>query len=168
MRKISLMILIVFSIAAHGLGRNEGTLRKELEILKPFVGKTWLSETKDPSGRMTLHFLLRWESMHDGKILRHYGECSELKIQTDGYFYYDSDKKEIAYLWLTSNGNITVGNVKGEAGKLLLYGFVIFPDRKLEFRNTFEMTPVGKIVDQYFRFEDGEWKAGHSRVYTAK
>ena len=152
----------------HCLGQNEVPLRKELDILKPFVGKTWVSESTDPSGRMILHFLLRFEPMHDGKILKFYGECRELKSRSDGYYYYDPDQKKIAYLWLTSNGNVTVGNVKEEDGKIRAYGYAIFPDLKLKFRNTYEFTPDGKLHDNYFRYEDGEWKAGHSRIYAEK
>jgi len=25
-----------------------------------------------------------------------------------------------------------------------------------------EITPVGKVVDKFFSFEGGDWKAGHS------
>jgi hypothetical protein len=168
MKKLNLIISIALLMSTYCLGLNEVSLRQELDILKPFVGKIWFCESADPSGHMTLHFLRRFEAMHDGKILRYYGECKELNSQTDGYYYYDPDKQEIAFLWLTSNGNITVGNVKEEDGKILAYGYAIISSRKLEFRNIYEFTSDGKLHDKWFSFEDGEWKAGHSRVYTAK
>jgi hypothetical protein len=112
--------------------------------------------------------MCRYEPMHDGKILKFYQECPELNSRTDGYYYYDSDKKEVAYLTLTSNGNIAVGNVKEEDGKILFYGFVIFPDRKLQSRCIFELTPDGGIIDKYFSLENGNWRPGHSRVWTTK
>jgi len=59
-------------------------------------------------------------------------------------------------------------NVKEEDGKILAYGYGIFPNRKVEFRNTYEFTTDGKLHDKWFRFEDGEWKAGHSRIFKAK
>jgi len=162
------MISMVVLAGALGLGRNDTALRKELDILKPLVGKNWISEWKDPSGRQTLHLVCRYDPMHDGKILRFYQECRELNSQTDGYYYYDPDKKEIAFLQLTNNGNFAVGNVKAEGGKILEYGHVTFPNEKLEFRNTCELTANGELVDQFFSFENGEWRAGHSRVWTAK
>ena len=168
MKKLKLLISMALLIGGYCHGQNEVSLRKELDILKPCVGKSWISEDTHPSGQMTLHFLRRFEPMHEGKILKFYGECKELRSRTDGYYYYDPDKKEVAFLWLTSNGNVTVGNVKEEDGKILAYGYGIFPDRKLEFRNTYEFTSDGKLYDKFFRFEDGEWKAGHSRVFTAK
>ena len=168
MKKLNLFIAITIIMQLFCFGQNEANLRKELEKLKPLLGKTWTSEMKDPSRQKTLHLTSTYEVMHGGKILKYHQECKELNVQTDGYFYYDPDKKEIAYLTLKSNGNITIGKVKEENGNLLLYGHVIFSDRKLEFRNTYEITTKGEIIDKYFRFERGEWRAGHSRVWTVK
>jgi hypothetical protein len=56
------------------------------------------------------------------KIIKFYQECKELNSQTDGYYYYDPDKKAIAFLMLTNNGNFSVGNVKEEKGKIIEYG----------------------------------------------
>jgi len=168
MKKPMVMTFVALLAGAYASGGAEVTLRKELDILKPLVGKTWISEWKQPSERQTLHLVSRYEPMHDGKILRFYQECRELNSQTDGYYFYDPDKKEIAFLMLTNNGNFAVGNVKEEDGKILEYGHVTFPNEKLEFRNTYELTAKGEIVDQFFSFENGEWRAGHSRVWTAK
>lgn len=163
-------LIIIAFVLIQGLcfGQNGNTLRKELDILKPFVGKTWVCEMKDPSGKNTLHFLRQFEQMHNGKIVKFYQECKELKNQADGYYYFDPDKKSIAYIILTNNGNITIGNVKEENGKIIEYGYCIFSDRKLEFKDIYEITSNGSITDNYFRIENGEWKAGHSRVWCVK
>ncbi len=163
-----LVFLITLFLSITSFGEDELTLRKELSILKPLIGKTWVGETEHPSEGMMLHMLFKLEPVYEGKVLKFYKECKELKNITDGYFYYDPDKKEIVFLRLTNNGNITVGNVKEEDNKILMYGYAIFPDRKLEFRNTFEITSKGFLIDKYFRFEDGEWKAGHAVIYHAE
>ena len=168
MKKPMLMIFLALLAGAHASGQAEVTLRKELDILKPLIGKTWICEMTDPSGRQTLHLLRLYEPMHDGKILKIYQECRELNSQTDGYYYFDPDKKEIAFLTLTNNGNFAAGNVKEEGGKILEYGHVTFPNEKLEFRNTYELTANGQMVDHFFSFENGQWRAGHSRVWTVK
>ncbi len=164
------LLIISITILPGALcpGQDEMALRQELLILKPLVGKTWIGEMKDPSGKKTLHLLMKCEPLHDGKVLKYYQETQELKNRNDGYYYYDPDKKEIAFLILNSNGNLAKGNVKEEGGKILKHGYAIFPDRKLEFRNTLEVTPDGKLNDKWFSFEDGEWKAGHSAIYTTK
>jgi hypothetical protein len=62
---------------------------------------------------------------------------------------------------ITSNGNFFHGHVIEDEGKILVYGLITFPDNKLEFRNTFELTEEGKLIDRWFTFRDGEWKPGH-------
>ena len=168
MKKPMLMIFLALLAGARASGQAEAALRKELNIFKPLIGKTWICEMTDPSGRRTLHLLRLYEPMHNGKILKIYQECRELNSQTDGYYYYDPDKKEIAFLTLTNNGNFAAGNVKEEGGKILEYGHVTFPNEKLGFRNTYELNANGEMVDHFFSFENGEWRAGHSRVWTAK
>jgi len=49
-----------------------------------------------------------------------------------------------------------------------MYGYATFPDDKIEFKNSFELTEEGKLLDQWYRFQDGEWKPGHSFVLSEK
>ena len=165
MKKVVLMVLVLLGANTFCFGQNGISLRKELDILKPIIGKTWVTEEKAPDGQTTLHFLLKFEPIHNGKSIKRYLECKELNFQSDGFYYYDPDKKEIAFLELGSNGNFSIGNIKRENGVVLKYGFTTFPDRKLKFRNTMEMTSEGSLIDKFFSFENGEWKAGHSRIY---
>ena len=46
MNKTVLMVLVVLGVNTYCFGQNEISLRKELDILKPIIGKTWLSEKK--------------------------------------------------------------------------------------------------------------------------
>ena len=121
------------------------SIRKELDILKPLLGKTWASEEKHPNGQLVLHFLLNFELMHNGNTIKRYLECKELNFQSDGYYYYDPDRKEIALLQLGSNGNFSVGNIKAENGKILQYGYAIFPDKKLEFKTHWKLPPMENL-----------------------
>ena len=103
----------------------------------------------------------RWDVIWEGKVVKYVSNVKELNNFSEGYFYWDPEKKEIALFIINSRSIITQGHVQKEDGKILMYGHVKFPDRTLEFRNTFEMTDDGKLIDRWFRFEDGEWKAGH-------
>jgi len=71
-------------------------------------------------------------------------------------------------LELGSNGNFSIGNIIEENGVILKYGYTIFPEIKLKFRNTLEITSDGKLIDKWFSFENEEWKAGHSRVFMVQ
>jgi hypothetical protein len=168
MNKKVFAVLVVLGVSTFCFGQDEITLRKELGILKSIIGKTWLCEEKSPDGQRTLHFLLKFESIHNGNSIKRHLECQELNFQSDGFYYYDPDKKEIAMLELGSNGNFSIGNIKEENGAILKYGYTIFPDIKLKFRNTMEMTSEGRLIDKWFSFENEEWKAGHSRAWNVK
>ena len=167
MKKLILIISITILLSINCFGQDV-SIREELEILKPLLGKTWVSEEKYPNGQLVLHFLLSFELMHNGKTIKRYLECKELNFQSDGYYYYDPDKKEIAMLELGSNGNFSTGNIKEENGVILKYGYTKFPNIKLKFRNTLEITSDGKLIDKFFSFENGEWKAGHSRAFEVQ
>jgi len=166
--KSTITIFLMLLLSTSCLGQDDPVLRKELMLLKPLVGKTWVGEMTDPSGQRTLHMSIKYEPMYDGKVIKCFKECQELNYQSEGYYYYDSDKKEVSILMVCSNGNLTMGNVKPEDGKILQYGFTIFPDRKVEFRNLFEITPEGHLMDHFFSLKDGEWRAGHSAIYKIK
>jgi hypothetical protein len=150
------------------LQKSKISLRKELDILKSIVGKTWVCEEKAPDGQSTFHFLLKFEPIHNGNTIKRYLECKELNYQSDGFYYYDPDKKEIALLELGSNGNFSIGNINEENGVILKHGYTIFPDSRLKFRNTMEFTSDGNLIDKFFSFENGEWKPGHSRIFTVQ
>lgn len=144
------------------------SLRKELEIFSPLVGRIWLSEDTAPDGKTILHHIKRYELIQGGKVIRYYQECQELGVRTDGYIYYNPDTRQIEKLALTSNGNISNGKVDFTDGEIVFSGVVIFRDSKLEYRNCFTVTPDGEINDSYFSLRGEKWQAGHNRVWKAQ
>ncbi len=141
-------------------------LREELEILEPFTDKIWVSEDVHPDGKTMLHHSREWKSGHQGRLIYITQKCEELGSLTEGYIYYNPDSRRIELFTLTSNGNITTGTMSAEGCILKVNGTLIMKDRKLEYKNTYEITPEGSIIDRYFRLENGEWKAGHSRNWV--
>lgn len=133
-----------------------------LKLLEPFTNKIWLSEMQGLRGEGTISSQKEWEVVWQGKAIKYTSQTEKLNVYTDGYLYWDFDKQEIAVFTLNNKGKFIQGHIIEEAGKLLMYGYITLPDRKLEFRNTFEFLDDGKILDTWYRFEDGEWKTGHS------
>jgi len=118
-----------------------------------------------PDGKTVIHHLRNWKPGHNGQIILIKRGATELGVRTDGFIYYNPDSDQIELFTLTSNGNITTGVITIEEDKLVVMGTLILKDRKLENKNIYELTPDGTISDKYFRIENGEWKAGHSRVW---
>lgn len=55
-----------------------------------------------------------------------------------------------------------------EQGVLTIQGTISFPERSFEYRNTFDVTPEGKLIDRWFQNAFGPWRPGHVVELTAK
>ncbi len=153
-----LIVLFLMVITNPVFGQ---ALDKNLEILEPLVNKNWVGYLKALDSDKMIELPRRWDVIWDGKAVKFSSYVQELSNFSEGYLYWDPEKKEIATFRINNKGTITKGHVKKEDGKILMYGYIMFSDRTLEFRNTFEITDDGRLIDRWFRFEDGEWKAGH-------
>jgi len=139
---------------------------EHLVLLKPLTNKT--SQAEMPQLGEGVMRQCRWDVIWEGKAVKQTTEIIKINFVTEAYFFWDSDKQEIGLFSISSNGNFLHGYVKEENGKILMYGYATFPDDKIEFKNSFELTEEGKLLDQWFRFQDGEWKPGHSFVLSEK
>lgn len=158
---IAIMLIALSFSSIYGQELDE-----HLKLLEPFINKSW--EAEIPRFGEGAKMEIMWKVIEKGKVIKKTGELKILNSTFEAYYFWDSDKQEIGVFSIHNNGNFLHGHVKEEDGKILEYGYVTFPDKKLEFRNTFEFTEDGKLLDKYFRFEDGEWQAGHSREFFEK
>jgi len=141
-------------------------LDEHLLLLEPLTNKTWQAEM--PRLGQGAIRECRWDVIWEGKAVKQKILINKINFVTEAYYYWDSDKQEIGLFSISSNGNFLHGYVKEENGKILMYGYATFPDDKIEFKNSFELTEEGKLLDQWYRFQDGEWKPGHSFVLSEK
>ncbi len=162
--KILNLLFVTLFLGNYCLAQNV-SLRDELRVLEPYLGKNRESQDLHPDGNTVLHHFRTWEPGHNGMIICITKGCTELGTRTDGYMYYNPDKDQIELFTLTSNGNIASGTVSVGDGKLVVRGTLILKDRKLEYKNIYELTSDGTISDKYYRIENGDWKPGHSRVW---
>ena len=141
-------------------------LDEHLLLLGPLTNKTWQAEM--PRLGEGVMRECRWDVIWEGKAVKQIIEIKKINFVTEAYFFWDSDKQEIGMFSISSNGNFLQGHVQEENGKILMYGFATFPNEKIGFRNSFELTEDGELLDQWYRFQDGEWKTGHSFLLTEK
>ena len=156
--------IILFTLSFSSIYGQE--LDEKLKLLEPFINKKW--EAKEPRFGEEAKMEMRFEIIENGKVIKRTDTLKVINATSVYFYYWDFDKQEIGVFGIHSNGNFAHGHVKKEDGKILIYGYGTFPYIKLEFRNTYELTEDGKFFDKFFRFEDGEWKSGHSRVFYEK
>ena len=145
---------------------NGQELDEHLRPLEPLIHETW--EAKEPRFGDGAIINRRFEIVENGKAIKRTDTFRVINATSEYFYYWDFEKKEIAVFGIHNNGNFVHGHLKEEDGKILIYGFETFPDKKLKFRNTFEFTEDGRYLDNYYRFEDNEWKPGHSWVFYQK
>ena len=138
-------------------------LDENLKLLEPFINKKW--EAKEPRFGEDAKIGRRFEIIEDGKAIKRTDAFKVINATSVYFYYWDFEKQEIGVFGIHNNGNFVHGHVKKEEDKILIYGYGTFPNMKLEFRNTYELTKDGKFFDKYYRFEDNAWKSGHSWVF---
>lgn len=134
-------------------------LDEHLSLFQPIINRRW--EGDMPRFGEGVKRQVRWEIMWNGKAVRQVTEVEKVNFITETYYYWDYDKQEIGMFSLSNNGSFLQGHVKEEKRKILLYGVAVYPEVKMKFRNTFELTEDRKLLDRWFTFRDGEWKPGH-------
>jgi len=159
MKILTLMVSGILLMGAFISPVYSQELDEHLKLFGPIVNKKWEGDMPRFGERAKREVL--WKVIWNGKAVKQTTEVKILQSITEAYFYWDSDEQEIGVFSITSNGNFFHGHVIEDEGKILVYGLITFPDNKLEFRNTFELTEEGKLIDRWFTFRDGEWKPGH-------
>lgn len=166
MKKLKLMMCSILSILLSFSSIYGQELDEHLGLLALIANKNW--EGDMPRFGEGAKREVLWEVIWNGKAIKQTTEVKMLHSTSEAYFYWDSGKQEIGVFSITSNGNFFHGHVIEEDGKILIYGDITFPDEKLKFRNTFELTEEGKLVDKWFTFRDDEWKPGHTFELSEK
>jgi hypothetical protein len=139
-------------------------LSPELEFLRPFVG-TWVGEFQDSDERPTIH--RSWTPVLDGQAIRETRTVPEVGFEAESIYYYDRAAGVVSYLGITDNGYVSRGQIAFNGELFTQSGEQIRPDGSTgSIRVTFQFTDEGKLVNQLFNLEDGEWRIGHSVIYT--
>lgn len=157
-------IIILIALSFTSIYGQE--LDENLKLLEPLINKIW--EAKEPRFGEEAIIEKSFDIIEDGKAIKRTESIKVLNATAVYFYYWDFEKQEIGVFGIHNNGNFVHGHVKEEDGKVLIYGYGTFPDKKLEFRNTYELTADGRFFDKYYRFEDNQWKSGHSWVFYEK
>ncbi|MFH1197131.1 MAG: nuclear transport factor 2 family protein [bacterium] len=156
--------LLIISLFCSGLFAQ--SLSENLKILEPLLYKQWTGELKSPDGSES------WETKHEFKLLWN-GETIKFSATTpernsnaEGFYYYDRQEQKIAVMIINDKGIYQKGYVTLEDGLITVKGTISFPERTFEYKNTFEITSEGKMIDRWYQNAFGPWMAGHVIEFT--
>jgi hypothetical protein len=143
-------------------------LSNQLKILEPLVNKHWVGEMKSPDGSRAFKTGVSFQVVWDGSVVKYEASIPEIGSFSEGYFFFDRETQKAAVFIVSTRGVIERGTVSVENGLLTVLGTMAFPDRTFDFKNTFEFTGDGKMIDRWFQNATGSWQAGHVVEFVAK
>jgi len=167
-----MLILAVFACCSPLSGQD---IDEKLASLKPFLNKTWIGEFKSPDGIVIAVTIRTFEAIADGRIIKLTTRNEGIESWGEGFFYWDDIAKKIAYFFIESNGVFLTGFVTAEGNIITIEGTMTWPQQKdpnikqsYDFRNSFEFTSDGKMVDRWYMNAFGPWRYGHVIEFMTK
>jgi len=157
------MILLAFESLSYCQTDN-----KNLKILEPLLNKKWVGELKSPDGSASFKTSHEFTLIGNGSVVKYTEITPVLNSVSEGYFYWDRDENKVALFIINGKGDYRDGFVSIEEGLITVKGIINFPERKFDYKNTFEFTAGGKMIDRWFQNAFGSWQPGHVLELTVE
>jgi hypothetical protein len=154
---------IMFLLMAAGFGlplRAEG-LHEKLAFLEPLLGRPWKGEFALPDGKTKLPITQAYEAIWGGKVIRYTRAIPDFPFFLEGYIYWDVNEQKVRLMNVNSRGNADQGIVTLEKGVITVSGRMAMNGKTYDYRNTFEFSADGKLMDRFFSDHTGSWQPGH-------
>ena len=143
------------------------TLDPNLEPLRPWLGKTWKSDAREPGPKAKID-VARWERALNGKAVRILHSVNDGEYGGETIVTWDEPKKQVVYHYFTTAGYTTTGTMSFADGKLLTNEKVSGNAGGVtEVRGTAEIKEDGTFRMKTEYLKDGTWQPGRDAVYRA-
>ncbi len=166
MKKI--IVQIIFFVLLVQLSGLAQSLSSDLKILEPLIGKKWTGILKSPDGGASWKTTMEYKILWDGSAVKFKGETPDIDASAEGYFYWDRKEKKVAVFVINKKGVYQKGFVTVDEGLITVRGTISFPERTFEYKDTFEITSDGKMIDRWSQNAFGDWRPGHVVEYKAE
>ena len=158
----ALFVLLTIGVSIGQDAKNsDAALNENLKLLEPIVNKKWVGVLGSPDGKQQAQVVRKFNVVWDGNAIKRTDYCMALKNEGEAFIFWDPAEQNIKIFSINNRGIFLNGVATDDSGKILISGRVTFPDTSFNYRNTFELTDDGKLLDKWYAFRGGEWKAGH-------
>lgn len=143
------------------------TLDPQLEVLRPFLGKTWKGTFANSTPEKPNIDVARYERAMNGKAVRVMHSVNNGHYGGETLIYWDAEAKKVAFFYLTTAGFRTQGFLTIEKD-----GFSALEDVKgsangiTQVRSSSKLVQPGKykVVAEYL--QEGKWVPGRETGYV--
>ena len=159
---ITISLAVASSMAAAG----QPALDPHLEFLRPWLDKTFKSESKTPSSGKSTTDVARWERALNGNAVRIMHSLNEGAYGGEVIVRWDEEKQAVCYHYFTTDTFWTEGTMTFNDGKITSHEFVKGKAGGVtEVRATLEMQPDGTYLQKSEFLKDGKWSPGREALY---
>ncbi len=143
-----------------------GTLHEKLEVLRPFLGKTWRGEFKNSTPEKPQVDVSHWERALNGQAIRILHSINSGVYGGETLVFWDATKKQIAYYYFTTAGFYTTGTMTVEGTKVTSREAVTgAAEGVTEVKAVSELRPDGTMQTRSEYLKNGAWVPGHEASY---
>ena len=159
-------ITISLALASSAVAADQPGLDAHLEFLRPWLDKTFKSESKDPKSDKLTADVVHWERALNGRAVRITHSLNEGAYGGEVIVRWDEEKQAVCYHYFTTDTFWTEGTMTFSAGKITSHEFVKGKAEGItEVRATIEMQPDSTYLQKSEFLKDGKWSPGREALY---
>ena len=141
-------------------------LDEHLEVLRPYLGRTWRGEFKNSKPDKPTIDVARWERALNGKAVRVLHSVNNGSYGGESIIRWDRESKQVVYHYFTTAGFMTSGTMTVADGKLVGFEKVSGDANGVtEVRSTTELRPDGTMLTKAEYLKDGQSVGGRETLY---
>ncbi len=166
MNRIQGIPFLLFLIAFSANLAAQETLNEHLQVLEPWVGKTWkgVLVNEDPDKPMV--DIMHMERALNGQAVRSMHSINDGVYGGETIILWDAEKKSLVYYYFTTAGFYTTGTLKAGKNRFTSHESVTGNQQGItEVKSVSEILPDGRmhVTSQYLK--NGQWVEGHEITY---
>jgi hypothetical protein len=165
--KMFLSTLVVASlVSAHAVAEETNSLVKQLESLRPFIGKTWKGEFKNSTPENPKIDIQKWERALNGNAVRITHSINNGSYGGESIVMVNPKTSQVEFHYFTTAGFITHGTMEADGRKLITHEEVTGDaNGTTQVKGSTELLPDGKMRVKTSYFKNGAWEDGRDMVY---
>lgn len=164
---LSILALAVVGVVSLLAAEAPTKLAKELEPLRPLLGKTWKGAMEPGSDGQPTYDVARWERALNGQAVRLLHSVNQGAYGGETIFIWNRKTKQVEYRYYTTAGFFTEGVATLADGKIQTTEQVTGESTGItQVKGTSELLSDGRlqVKTQYLR--DGKWEDGRNTIYV--
>ena len=143
-----------------------GKLNEHLEVLRPFLGRTWRGEMKNSTPEKPVVDVARWERALNGQAVRVLHSINAGEYGGETLIFWSAEKKSLVYHYFTTAGFQTEGVATVDGTRITTSEKVLGNASGItEVKAVTELRADGAMAKTSEYLKDGKWVPGNAATY---